>query len=290
MSRKIVLIGAGNMGLAIGERLLKGGVALTVYNRTKEKAQPLVAMGANIADSIEEAVENAEIIFSSLIDDNALKMVSESIVNSAPLGCIHASASTILPKTANSLAELHAKYNLIYIAAPILGIPNAVKAQAATTFCSGNKEAINTVFPLFQTYSKSVQNLGEDVSHANVMKICLNYSLINAIELIGELYTFSEKSGLDTKVVKETLKNVYAHPAFHLYIDKIYDRNFDTVNFTLSGGNKDIRLFREAFLDVDVSPDLANVVQNKFTEALANDHANKDWSFVAEIIRQRAGL
>lgn len=287
---KLVLIGTGNMGLAIGERLLKEGNSLTVYNRTKEKAKPLANMGAVVANSIEEAVKNAEIIFSSLIDDHAVLEVSDSLLKFAPSGLIHASASTILPKTAASLAELHAKKGAIYAASPLLGIPKAVRAQQATTICSGPNQAIDKLTPFFKTYSKNIMNLGEEASHANVLKICLNYSLLTSIELFAELYTFAEKSGLDKKIVQDSLKGIYSHPAFHVYIDKIYEQQFDQVNFTLKGGNKDIKLFQEAFLDVNVSPDIANTIQNKFTEALAEGNSDKDWSFIAEITRRRGGL
>ena len=290
MGDKVVLIGTGSMGSAVGERLLKSGHALTVYNRTKEKALPLVALGATLADSLEEAVKDASIVFSSLIDDQAVTETSLFLLKFAPSGWIHASASTVLPKTATALAKLHGARGAVYVATPILGIPNAVKAKTATSLCAGPKQAVDKVIPFLQAYSKNIQNLGEDPSLANTLKICFNYSLITSIELIAELYTFAEKSGLEKKVVQELLTGMNAHPAVQVYIDKIYEGRFDEVNFTLKGGNKDIHLFREAFLDVDVSPDIANAVQNKFTEALAQGNAHKDWSFVAEIVRKRSGL
>lgn len=99
-----------------------------------------------------------------------------------------------------------------------------------------------------------------------------------------------------TKNKTETLEKMGAivadsiHPAVHVYIDKIYHRDFDQVNFDMKGGNKDIHLFQKAFLDVGVIPDLATVFESKVTEALANRMENKDWSAVSEIVRRRSGL
>lgn len=290
MADQIALIGTGSMGSAMAERLLGGGYPLTVYNRTKEKTEPLASKGAAVADTLQSAVEEAKIIFTSLIDDRALMDVSEAILNSGAKGFIHISTSTILPKTATHLAKTHADAGATYVASPVLGIPATLRKREATTFCAGPKQAAEQARPMLETYSKSVLNLGEEVSHANVLKVSMNYSLITAIELISELYVFAEKSGVDKSVIRENLKQIYAHPAVHVYIDKIFDRDFDEVNFDVRGGNKDVRLFQEAFLDVNVSPDIANAVQPKFNQALAEGITDKDWSFVSEIVRSRSGV
>lgn len=290
MRQKVVFIGLGKMGSAMAEKILKAGFSLTVYNRTKEKTKPLEALGAQVANSLEQAVQGADVIFTSVIDDAALISITEIILTKLKKGAIHISTSTILPKTAKQLEQQHIDASCVYVAAPVLGVPAAVRAKTAMTLCAGDKDSIDKVTPLFESYSSSIENLGEIVSHANVLKICLNYSLISALELISELYAFAEKSGLDTGVVQESLKHIYAHPGIKLYIDKIHDRQFDDVNFDMRGGNKDVHLFQQAFLDVGVIPDIANMVSGKFTEALSHDMDHKDWSAISEIVRHRSGL
>ena len=289
-NQKIALIGLGKMGAAIAEKLLEVGCSLIVFNRTKNKAEALQKIGAQVADSIQSAVLDADIVFTSVIDDEALLSVSKEMLVHAKKGVIHVSTSTILPNTANALEALHKDAGCIYIASPVLGIPVAVKAKKATTFCSGNQAAIEKIIPLLETYSAKVENMGEAVTHANVFKVCMNYSLITAIELISELYAYAEKSGVDKAYIQGGLKHIYSHPAVHVYIDKIYHRDFDQVNFDMKGGKKDIHLFQKAFLDAGVSPDLATVFENKVTESLANKMDNKDWSYVSEVIRRRSGL
>lgn len=288
--QKITFIGLGKMGTAMATKLLHAGFLLTVYNRTTEKAAPLEKLGAIIADSLERAVFEADIIFTSVIDDKALIKISNAMLPHLNSGAIHVSTSTILPKTANLLNKSHQEKNCIYIAAPVLGIPKAVLSGNSTIICAGDQSGIEIVKPLLNSISEKVIELGDQVAHANVLKICLNYSIITAIELISELYAFAEKSGLETGIVQKSLHHVYAHPAVKNYIDKIHARDFDQVNFDIKGGNKDVNLFQEAFMDVGVIPDIANVLRGKFTQALATGLSEKDWSAISEVVRTRSGL
>lgn len=274
----------------MAERLIKAGHSLTVFNRTEHKTQPLAQLGAHVANSLEAAASETEILFTSVIDDQALLEISKVIIKNLKRGAIHVSTSTILPKTAENLAEQHQKFGSIYIAAPVLGTPNVVQNGKAFTICSGEQKAIEKITSLLSCYSETIENLGTQITDANVLKICMNYSLITALELISELYAFAEKSGLNTQIIQKSLYHIYAHPGIKHYIDKIYNRDFDHVNFDLKGGNKDVDLFQKAFTDVGVIPDIANVVKDKFNEAITTDLIDKDWSAVSEVVRKRSGL
>ena len=95
---------------------------------------------------------------------------------------------------------------------------------------------------------------------------------------------------MEAEIIQKTLKKIYGHPGFHLYIDKIRDQSFDDVNFDVQCGNKDVRLFQQAFSEVGVIPDIANMVRGKFTQAITQDMADKDWSAISDIVRIRSGL
>ena len=118
----------------------------------------------------------------------------------------------------------------------------------------------------------------------------MNYSLMTAIELMSELFVFAEKSGLDIKIVKMGLQNIYGHPAFKRYIDKIAERDFDEVNFTMMGGQKDARIFKQAFLEAGVTPELTNLLNQRYDTALSLGMKDKDWSGIYEVVRKQSGL
>ncbi|MCH9610044.1 MAG: 3-sulfolactaldehyde reductase [Chlamydiales bacterium] len=284
---KICFIGLGKMGSAIVRRLLEQGISPTVYNRTASKADPLVELGAIRAESIASAVKDADLIFTSLLNDKATLEVSEQVIPHMKKEAIAVGLSTILPATSDTLCD---KHNGNFVAATVLGVPHVALAGELTTFCCGDEKLAKRVEESLKIFSKKVIYLGPNIRAANVMKICMNYSLITAIELISELYVFAEKSGLDREVVSLGLHEVYGHPAFKLYVDKIGARDFDDVNFDVIGGNKDTHLFQEAFADVGVSPEIGNIVRSRFIAALSKGMEKKDWSSIYEIIRSEAGL
>lgn len=286
----ISFIGLGKMGSAMVERLLLAGYGVTVFNRTASKAKPLIKLGARHADKLIDAVKNADVVMSCLLNDQAvLDVTKEAVLHMKP-NAIHVCLSTILPDTSLVLKELHEAGNSCFVSAVVLGIPKVAQEGGLTCYCAGTGKNLAVVIPLLKSFSKDVVTLGDNMKAANIMKICLNYSLLTTIELISELYVFAEKSGLDTVCIKKALHQIYGHPAFKRYIDKIYERNFDEVNFDMIGGNKDITVFQEAFARAGVVPELGNVIKSRYISALAHGMENKDWSGIYEMVRSQSGL
>lgn len=287
---KTTVIGLGKMGTELAKRLLLANTDLTVFNRSKEKMQPLIQAGAVGADTLAESVKDADIVLTCLLDDKALLDTVDGFIGALKPAAIHIGTSTILPETSKKLFDLHQKHHTTYIAANVLGVPKVATKGELTTFVAGDINAIETCKPLIQSYSSKIMNVGEKPFQANVVKICMNYMLASAIETMGELYTFAEKSGVDTGIINTLFHSVFAHPAFQLYVDKIKDRNFDEVNFTLTGGLKDLSLFQQAFMNAQVVPEIATIIKDKFIIALDDGMEDKDWSAVTEITRKQAGL
>ena len=101
---------------------------------------------------------------------------------------------------------------------------------------------------------------------------------------------FFEKSGLDLGIIQEGLHQIYAHPSFKRYIDKIKSRDFDNVNFDMRGGFKDISIFQKAFTGVNAVPRLGDLLKSRYISALANGMDNEDWSASYEVVRNESGL
>ena len=271
-------------------RLLEKKYEVTVFNRTSSKMIPLQQLGAKPSQSIAQAVSEANIVMTCLLNDQAVLEVTAEMVPHIQAKTIHIGLSTILPDTAQAVEELHQKQGGHYISATVLGIPKVADKGELTTFCAGAETDLEIAIPVLKAFSGQIVPLGKDIKAPNIMKICMNYSLITTLELISELYTFAEKSGLDTEVVKQGLHQIYGHPSFKLYIDKIHERNFDDVNFNMLGGNKDVSVFQEAFSRVGVAPEIGNIVKSRITSALALGMKDKDWSSIYEIIRAQSGL
>ncbi|MBX9704752.1 MAG: NAD(P)-dependent oxidoreductase [Gammaproteobacteria bacterium] len=288
----ISFIGLGAMGTAMVERLLLANYSVTVFNRTPEKTLPLVKLGAKASASIAAAVANADVVMTCVLYDQAALDVTRDMLTALQPGAIHIGLSTILPETAEALQKLHATTQTHYVAGAVLGVPVAVRAGKLTAFCAGNPDAIETVTPLLATFAEKIIPMGDekDIKYPNFMKICTNYSLVTALELMSELYVFAEKSGIEQSAVKMVLEQIYAHPAFRRYIDKIAQRDFDNVNFAMAGGQKDVKIFVKAFTDVGVKPELGNILHARFQKAMVSGLDKKDWSGIYEVVRAEADL
>ncbi|KTC93225.1 NAD(P)-dependent oxidoreductase [Legionella cincinnatiensis] len=287
---KVTLIGLGKMGSVLAERLLAANFDLTVFNRTKEKMVPLIEAGAKGAETLEDAVKEAKIIITCLLDDHAVLETTQNFVHYLSPHAIHVGTSTILPETSKKLFDLHQKHGSAYIAANVLGVPKAAARGELTTIVAGSEDVIEQCKPIFASYSIKVIPVGTQPFQANVIKICMNYFLVTAIETMGELYTFAEKSQINPSILNTLFHTVFAHPAFQLYVDKINQRDFDDVNFDIKGGFKDLNLFQQAFANVGVVPEIANIIKDKFIIALAHHMEHKDWSAITEITRLQANL
>src|SRR5437764_83294 len=152
----IAVLGMGRMGQAVAQRLLGGGHPVVVWNRSKGKADDVLAAGAEEAGSVAEAVEGAEVVITSLSDDDAVRQVAlgEGGIRSA-IGpeAVYADASTVSPFLAEALAAEFDRF----VAMPILGAPAAVEAGEATYLIGGDPAMANRLKPVMDALSQRVQ-------------------------------------------------------------------------------------------------------------------------------------
>src|SRR5262249_38963844 len=125
---KVGFIGLGNMGSGIARNLIKAGHSLTVYNRTRSRADELQPLGATLATTPAEAAAGAEALITMLADDHAVEdmvLASGSAIESLPAGAVHVSLSTISVALSRRLDQAHQQRQQYYVAAPVFGRPDA---------------------------------------------------------------------------------------------------------------------------------------------------------------------
>ncbi len=281
------------MGAGIARNIQKAGFPLTVYNRTASKTQPFVEAGATMVASAREAAARAEVVLTSLMGDDSVKAVvegSEGVLAGLSPGAVHVGTSTISPACATELARLHAAHGSHYVAAPVLGRPDVAEAGELRTFVAGDEDAIARCSALFEAYSQMVVPVGREPSVANAVKISINYMVASVIELMGQVYTFGEKSGIGAPYLALIMKTLFPQPQIQEYAERIQARNFEPGGFAMTGGLKDVDLFLKAAGDLHVALPYANIVRDKLLIAVAHGMEERDWSGIYEITRQQAGL
>jgi 3-hydroxyisobutyrate dehydrogenase-like beta-hydroxyacid dehydrogenase len=290
--QSVAFIGLGRMGLPIAVHVLKAGFPLVVWNRTPQKADSLVASGATLAKSPAEAVSGADVVVSSLMDDEAvLSIVSgrNGILAGLRPSAIHVGASTISPKASDKLERLHRKNKTHYIAGPVLGRPAAADAGQLTTFLAGDAASIERARPVIASYAPAIVVVGEHPRLANVAKLFANYLLAMSLDTIGQSLALAEKSKLDPRLAVQMLSSYFAHPALKDYVTRIAERDFYPAGFDIAAGLKDVELMIEAGRDVKLKLTSAEAIRTKIRAAMKSGLRGVDWCSFTEVDRWPAG-
>ncbi|MFA7282816.1 MAG: NAD(P)-dependent oxidoreductase [Sterolibacterium sp.] len=292
---KVAFIGLGNMGSGIAQCILKSGFDLTVWNRTATKMEPLVANGAKAAKTAKEAVTGADVVITSLMDDQSILdnlQAAEGILAGMKSGAVHVCVTTISPKCADQLTELHRKHGSYYVSGPVVGRPDAAASGQLTSFLAGNPQATATATPVCQAYSKAVNVISEKPAIANSMKLCINYNVISIIEMIGETYVLAEKCGVPLEPMRDFYQQaLFAHPALKMYAEKLRSRDFaGRGGFVMKGGLKDVTLMLSTAEAVGANLDIGKIAERKLKAGIAAGMEETDWSAIYEITRKEAGL
>src|SRR5581483_10008568 len=142
---KIAFLGLGSMGSPIAQNLLKAGHNLTIFNRTRQRAETLAQYGAKVAESASEAVTGAEIAITMLADDSAVEAVvlrDTRLLNSLPHEAIHISMSTISVALAERLTQAHTERGQGFISSPVFGRPEAAEQQKLFVVTAGPQQLL----------------------------------------------------------------------------------------------------------------------------------------------------
>lgn len=196
---KIALLGIGVMGVGMGGRLLEAGYPLTVYNRTPEKAQPLVDRGARLAKTPAEAAAGAKIIFSIVSDDAASRKVwlkENGALAAAEPNAILVESSTVTVSWIEELGGAARKRGLTLIDAPVTGSKPQAAAGQLFFLAGGPEEAVAKIAPVLKPMSRGMVYLGPSGSGAR-MKLINNFVCAVQASALAEAIGLIERSGLD---------------------------------------------------------------------------------------------
>jgi len=284
----IAFLGLGKMGLAMATNLQRAGYPLVVWNRSAEKAEPLLAAGASVAETPAAAARSADIVISSLADDASFRAVvsgPDGLLSGLRPGAIHIGTSTVSPGLSDELAGLHAAAGGRYLAGPVVGRVPAAEAAQLVSFVGGDADAIETARAVITTYAPMMLVVGEGQSQASVAKLIANFLGASGMDLIGQSLAWAEKSGLPPELVPQMLSGFFGNPGTRDYIAKIGERDFDKVGFTAAGGLKDVQLMIDAAHAVNLKLSSAEALRAKLDAAIALGWRDKDWSCFTDIDR-----
>ncbi len=290
---KISFIGLGSMGLPMAKNLLEAGFELTVYNRTKSRADELGRTGLRVAASPREAAQSADLLLTMLADDAAVESVmfgDEGALLGLKPNATHASMSTISHLLSRRLTDEHRSRRQHYLAAPVFGRPEAAEGGKLWIIAAGAGDAIEPCRPVFAAIGQGVEIVGDDPPVANVLKLAGNFLLASAIEAMGETFTLVQKYGIEPARFLEILNGrLFRSPIYENYGKLIAERRWEPAGFKLRHGLKDVRLALGAAEEVTTPMPLGSLMRDHYLSAMARGWGDNDWGALARVAEENAG-
>jgi 3-hydroxyisobutyrate dehydrogenase len=239
---RVAFIGLGRMGHGMAARYLDAGFTLSVWNRSRAKAEDLIARGARWATSPEDAAIDADAVVTMVADDQASRAVwlsKDGAAATMKAGTLAIECSTVSYQHALDLSRELRHRGLVYIDSPVTGLPDAAAAGKLTLLVGADAADLELARPYLAPLSSTIRHFGA-VGSGTVYKLINN--LMGAIQIAGvaEGLAIAEQAGLDMKLVLEALETgVAASPQVIRHSKRMVARNFSGATFTAALRHKD---------------------------------------------------
>ena len=242
---RVAVLGLGLLGSGFVEGLLtRGGTDVVVWNRTKSKADPLVAMGATIADTPAEAVAAAERVHLVLLDDDTVDATIEAFMHALDPSTVIVDHTTTRPDRTAARAAALDKDGLQYLHAPVMMGPGAARLAKGMMLVAGPNERFARVRDALAAMTGELWHVGERPDLAAVYKLCGNATILPLVGIVSEVMRIADASGVDRTDAFEMISKVNLNASLAMRGSMMVSQNFDP-QFTLNVARKDLRLMLE---------------------------------------------
>ena len=287
---EVGIIGLGAMGQGLAASLLRAGHKVRVWNRSPGAVDAAVAHGALRCASAAEAA-SAEAVVSMLANDAAYREVflAGGLVDAMAKGALHINMATISVALGRELAERHSQRGVLYVAAPVLGRPDAAAAGQLNVLAAGAPAALDKARPLLEAMGQRVWPFGEAAEQANAAKIAANFMIASAVEAMAEAMTLLDAYGVGAGEFLDAMTgSLFAAPIYKSYGKRIVEGQYDPPGFKLALGFKDVRLALEAAEAKAVPMPLASLLRDGHLNSVAHGEGELDWAALAKVAFRRA--
>ena len=282
------LIGLGNMGTAVAERLLGAGYRLVVFNRTAQKADGLAAQGVEVAETPAELLEQTDVVVTSLANDDALEAVAVQVVPAARPGTVLVDLSTVSPAVSARVAALAEEASVEYLRAPVSGNPTVVRAGNLSFMVSGPRETLDRVEPVLLAIGPTIHYVGE-AEQARIVKLAINLMIAGLAQLISEALVLGEAAGVSRQTLLEVMGSSAVGAPFVKYKTEPLLRDDYSATFTTALMEKDIDLVLEAAEEAGLELPVASEMKTLLRAAIDAGYADDDFMALYLNLRSASG-
>jgi 3-hydroxyisobutyrate dehydrogenase-like beta-hydroxyacid dehydrogenase len=282
------LIGLGNMGTAIAERLLDAGYELVVCNRTSEKAKPLEARGARSAATPAALTEQVDVVLTSLADDEALEAVAADVIAAARTGTILVDMSTVSPAASARVASRADTASVAYLRAPVSGNPTVVRAGNLSFIVSGPRATLERVDQVMRAIGPTVNHVG-DGEQARIVKLAINLMIAGIVQLMSEALVLGEASGVSRAALLEVMGTSAVGAPLVKYKTEPLLRDDFSATFTTRLMEKDVDLALDAAHEAGVELPVTSELKALLRAAIEAGYGDHDFTALYLLLQSASG-
>lgn len=287
---KIAYLGLGLMGSGMATNLIEAGYPVTVWNRTVEKTEPLVKMGAKKASSPAEAVMDANVIMYCLSNDEAVESVlhsADGVLEAVHSGQIAVDMSTVHPDTSRREAGAYAERGVEFLDAPVFGSKGEAREGGLWIMVGGNEGVFQHVEPILEPLSASTHYMG-GTGMGTSMKLVGNLIVTAQMEAVGEALILAKKAGLNPHDVMDLLDVVdFRSPLISGVGRSLIERDF-TTSFALQHMLKDANLIARFAEQLGSPTPEASVVRETLKGAVNQGWGDENASALIKLLEMQA--
>jgi 3-hydroxyisobutyrate dehydrogenase-like beta-hydroxyacid dehydrogenase len=278
---KIGFVGLGKMGTPMARRLLAAAHELTVWNRSRQRADALATEGAIVASTPAEAAETVDVLLTSLFDDAANEEIllgPKGVIQALRPGALHVSLSTISVALSERLTAEHGRRGQQFVAAPVFGRPNIAEQGRLWVVAAGSNDAIAKARPLFAAIARGVSVVGKEPRQAHAVKLGGNFLISAMIHSLGEAFVYAESQGIDPETFLDAVNSALFQSPFYTAYGSVMLHPPKHPGATIELGAKDLSLLRQAAEDQNVQLSLADTLAEVFAQARQAGLGGADWA------------
>ena len=278
MTKKIGFIGIGLMGLPMSKNIVKAGYNLTVFNRSKNKAEPLKEFGAKISNTLKDAVDGSDIIITMLTDDTAVDAVmnDSDFLENLKSGSIVIDMSSVKPTTATKHGNNLKLKNVNYLDAPVSGGTIGAEEASLAIMVGGEQNIFDDAFDILKKMGNPT--LVGPIGSGQVSKLANQIIVGLTIGAVAEAITLCEKAGADPNKMIKALSGGWADSK----VLQTHGKRMINKDFTPKGRTsvhlKDMNNILECANNYNTHLPISNLVKEMYKSLVENGHGETDHS------------
>lgn len=285
---KVGFIGLGIMGSRMAGNLLKKGHEVVLFNRTREKAVPLIAQGASFLETPAKVAESVPVIITMLPEPAAVTGVAlgkDGFLGHLAKGSLWIDSSTVNPSFSRSMADECKKRSVRFLDAPVAGSKIPAEQAQLIFFVGGDKKDLESSMPLLEAMGKLVLHIGGQ-GMGTAMKMVNNLLLAGAMAAFSEALVLGEALGISREALFDVLlQSPVTAPFLALKRPLIESENFET-QFPLKWMHKDLQLASVTAYECGVAMPDMHAIKEVFALAVRSGLGEKDFSAIYQYFKK----